>query len=386
MLRIALCCAVFFFLWACTAVDETSKEPPAEKGAQKAAAGEGILIGDPVSHKNLTVFPLYLKNPEEVQENYISLEEALKGKKVEVREVGARSDNNAPPAPQPQRQVVQPAQQQPPQQQAQELVQQEASSAGTVNAVEIENKSDRPVYILAGQVIIGGKQDRVITKDTIVPPGEKLQVEVCCVEHGRWSPRAGAHQSHDSVVFDLALSSNTQGSIRKRTQAKGARAQGEVWEEVKKSADKLNAQTSTGTYKQVVEKTQKSLDEYLAAIKKAFAEDKKICGFVSCINGEVDSCDLFTSPALLAMFRASCLRGYALDALNAGEAKEAKKATVAAVQTFLKDMKEAQKNSEKLAEDKHRRVDKLESARVIGFDNRAKAGKAMHMNAYSKKK
>ena len=390
MLRIAAIFTVVFLLAACTSVNETPAEPSGETPSAKTAAGDDILIGDPVAHRNLTIFPLYLKSPEEIKEDYISLESALKDKKVEVREVGAAPGQEARQVAQPP-QPPQPANQEAPQQQAQEPGrQQEVASEGTVNAVEIENKSDRPIYILAGQVIIGGKQDRVITKDTIVPKGEKIQVEVCCVEQGRWSPRSSVQTAEKAMYFGCTLSSNTQGSIRKLSQIKGAHAQGEVWEEVKKTADKLNAQTDTGTYKQVVEKTQKSLDESLDIFKKAFAQDKKICGFVACINGEVDSCDLFTSPKLLAMFREACLRGYALDALNAGEAKEAKKVTAADAKRFLAEMKEAQKSTEKLAEGRHRRVDKMESEKVIGFENAAKCSegyyKSLHYNAYSKKK
>ena len=353
--NVAVCCVFLFLLTACTSPAGAPGDGAGIGGAG-AAEGQGekttgagdVRIGSPVAHGNLTVFALYLSSHEDVKEDFITLEQALGKKQVQVKEQG---------------------------------------SGGTVNSVEIENGGERPLYILAGQVIVGGKQDRVITQDTIVPPGQKIQVEVCCVEHGRWSPRQGRGPGFQD--FTAALSANTQSNIRQLAQAKGKEAQGEVWKEVDEAGVRLQAQSATQTYKQVVEKTEKNVNEFFAAFK-SFEKDVKICGFVACINGEVETCDLFASPKLLALFRESLLRGYALDALNAPEAKDAKEATAALVKSFLDEMEAAKKNAEKLAEDKHRRVEKTESERVIGFYNRLRTAepseRALHENTYYKRK
>jgi len=350
----------------CTSISEPQGKSP---------SGEGdVKIGSPATHGNLTIFPLYLSSYEETGKNYVTLEETLAQKQVEVREVSSSNNNE---------QQVEETNSPVPSQRQEQVLQQ--GDGATVNAVSIENKSKQPLYILAGQVIVGGKQDRVITKDTIVPPGQKIQVEVCCVEHGRWSPRENS-VAGGGLCFAAALESNTQGSIRKIAQEKGESGQSEVWEEVAKSAKNLDAETSTGTYKQVVEKTQQKLEGYMKTFG-SFEKDNKICGFVSCINGEVDSCDLFACPSLLAKFRKSLLRGYALDALNAEEATSGKKATSVDIEKFLKETESAKSNTEKLAEDKHRRVEKRESEKIIGFDNAAKCGKAsmsIHKNYYKK--
>lgn len=372
MLRVLLCCALVALLAACTSVTETPGTGGAE--GEKAAAAGNVRIGTPVIHRNLTVFPLYLASYEEVDENYITLEDALEKKQVEVREVGGSEQSQTENAPG----AIPQGNQAP--------VQQEVSE-GTVNAVVIENKSDRPIYILAGQVIIGGKQDRVITKDTVVPRGEKLTVEVCCVEQGRWSPRESG--VHKRIPFCDAASGNVAGKIKMMTQSGGQVSQSGVWEEVAKQAHALQGTSPTGTYKEVLEVTEKTIEEYIAAFK-SFEKDGKICGFVVCINGEVESCDIFASPKLLALFREFQLRSYALDALNAGEAKDAKQATTADIREFMKEMEEAGKETEKLAENKHRRVDKMESEKVIGFDNAVQpapgeACKSIHKNVYKKK-
>jgi len=55
-----------------------------------------------------------------------------------------------------------------------------------VNNLMISNRADKPVFLLAGEVILGGKQDRIIGANTVIPARTQLAVPVFCVEHGRW--------------------------------------------------------------------------------------------------------------------------------------------------------------------------------------------------------
>ena len=58
----------------------------------------------------------------------------------------------------------------------------------SVNQLVLINRSKRPLLLLAGELVSGGKQDRIIAKDRIVPVGaQPLPLNVFCVEHGRWS-------------------------------------------------------------------------------------------------------------------------------------------------------------------------------------------------------
>jgi hypothetical protein len=337
-------------------------------------ADGGILIGKSVTQKNLTIFPLYLKQAKDVP-NYITLDEALSAKSVEVCEVGVRRE---PSGQQPQRM------QQLPQQSAQQ--QEEVAVSGIVNAVEIENKSDRPLYILAGQVIIGGKQDRVLARDTIIPAGKKLQVEVCCVEHGRWSPRM-QQGGQGEVSFYAAVTSATT-YLKAPMVLEGKEAQQKVWKEVEKQCKEMDAQTATQTYKEVIEKTDETVAEFVEAIEKSLGDDKEICGFLACVNGEIETCDLFASPKLLSKFRTQLLRGYALDSIAAEKKEKIEEVTVEAAKEFINDMVAAKKNAKTLVKDEHRRVDKIDGKSVIGVENyyidRSGNLESAHTNTYKK--
>jgi hypothetical protein len=57
-----------------------------------------------------------------------------------------------------------------------------------VNQLALINNSDRPLLLLAGEIVTGGKQDRVVGRDRIIPAhNEPVALDVFCVEPHRWT-------------------------------------------------------------------------------------------------------------------------------------------------------------------------------------------------------
>ena len=101
-------------------------------------------VAKPVTHKLMAVYPILRKAPTMVGA-YLTLEEATQQKSITVQEKGG----------------------------------------GSVPVVVVVNSGRLPVYISAGEIIIGGKQDRVVAHDILVKPGVEVTVDVRCVEQGR---------------------------------------------------------------------------------------------------------------------------------------------------------------------------------------------------------
>ena len=60
-----------------------------------------------------------------------------------------------------------------------------------VNQLVLINNSKRPLLLLAGEIVTGGKQDRIIGKDRLVPAeSDPVDLSVFCVEPGRWVARS----------------------------------------------------------------------------------------------------------------------------------------------------------------------------------------------------
>ncbi len=129
-----------------------------------------------------------------------------------------------------------------------------------VNKLFIQNTGNDSIFIMAGEVVKGGKQDRVIAMDMVIPPhSEPIDLSVFCVEHGRWtydgSDASDGFTGHANVA-------NT--SVRKA--AVVSKNQSEVWSKVEEVTTANDAQTSTGTLNALEKDAdyQKELKEYEA--------------------------------------------------------------------------------------------------------------------------
>src|SRR6202007_821531 len=93
-----------------------------------------------------------------------------------------------------------------------------------VNQLVLINRGKRPLLLLAGEVVSGGKQDRIIGKDRIVPAGaDPLPLSVFCVEHGRWTAgSSGKFTAGQTIVHP---------SVRERAAVDGSQTQ--VWAAVR---------------------------------------------------------------------------------------------------------------------------------------------------------
>lgn len=64
------------------------------------------------------------------------------------------------------------------------------TSFDNVHWLRFNTHSDKSIYISGGEIMAGGRQDRMVIGDTILRPSEKDQyVPVMCVEEDRWSEK-----------------------------------------------------------------------------------------------------------------------------------------------------------------------------------------------------
>src|SRR3989440_6016703 len=166
----------------------------------------GYKVLKPIESGDLTLFPVVRaggKMPPADQ--FLTLDEGLKNGEVEVTEAGrvwglVRSRGGATLP----------------------------NREDQVNTLVLVNNSKRPLLLLAGEIVTGGKQDRVIAKDRIVPPGgDPIDLSVFCIEHGRWtesSEKFGATAKTSMGSFMV------QPTVRQ--EAMVAKDQQQVWNSV----------------------------------------------------------------------------------------------------------------------------------------------------------
>jgi hypothetical protein len=60
------------------------------------------------------------------------------------------------------------------------------SAGGSVPELKFVNESDKPVFLMDGEELIGAKQNRTLNLSILVPAKKAVGIPVSCVERGRW--------------------------------------------------------------------------------------------------------------------------------------------------------------------------------------------------------
>jgi len=272
--------------------------------------GEWRLL-DPVVYENISIFPVVSSQGQDTSP-FLTLEEGLATGEVTVAEQGAqilqRSRDGRP---------IYPPQ---------------YNTGASVNQLVLINRSRRPLLLLAGELVSGGKQDRVIGKDRIVPVGAPpLPLDVFCVEHGRWT---GAAQF-------AAANTIVHPSVRER--AAVDQKQAEVWDAVRSgttarsapsdprpqiSSENLQAAIAGNGRTEAYEKIYVSqavgvsIDDFVNEVQRRFVQatsglkNERVVGVVVAYGGEVAWSDIFASGDLFDHYWRKLLRSYAVEALT----------------------------------------------------------------------
>jgi hypothetical protein len=191
-----------------------------------------------------------------------------------------------------------------------------------VNELEIENVSTTDeVYVQAGDIVKGGKQDRVLTVDLIVPTRSgRMPISSFCVEQGRWTARGNESTAEFNSAYDMAP------GIDLKVATKHTKSQTEVWNKVGEQQTKLSASTNTNTTSSVSrsslpltlrnEAVQANTEDYIDALQDILRGKHDVIGFVFAINGRINSADTYGSNELFAKLWPRLLKATAIEALG----------------------------------------------------------------------
>jgi hypothetical protein len=367
---------------------------------------QDFIVGEPAVHGNLAVFPVSSRLAKNL-DRFITLDQGLAAGTVQIYEMGTLSEDGTP---QPQQAANDnlddpldnpfapaPANARRGQGQRRE----QSRVANDVNRLLVLNKSSQPLYLMPGEIIVGGSQDRTIAREVIIPPSKKpVAIEVFCIEHGRWGAREQEEYSDfltavqsnvtraSSVAIqaptgatpgDVARQANSGkfigsvGSLNKasRLAVQSSADQQKVWQEVGKENSKAGVKSSSGAFtgNYAERHAVNRLEPYIKKLQGPVAETENVVGVIVAVNGKVESMDVFESTPLFKKLWPKLLKSYALDAANASRGKSvAKVATRSDAAVFMEDVVAA--TSKKSETHGSVAVSRRESVRVLVFTAR----------------
>jgi hypothetical protein len=299
-----------------------------DAGSSPATSNDYKILA-PITHGDLTIFPVVSAKSHDTSD-FITLDEGIRSGEVVVTEVGnlhSRMRRRPPYQTRP-------------------------YQGAEVNRLVLVNNSKHPLILLAGEVVTGGKQDRVVGKDRIVPAeSDPVDLSVFCVEHGRWTETSTKFDTHASVML--------QPSVRMKAMAD--QDQQKVWDEVGRSRTAMAAalasqaspsatpapgqtsETVTGAssgdvlalngtssyakarenkavHAQVESITEPMQKSYESVIKQL--RNQNAVGVVVAVKGHIVWADMFASSSLLAKYWPKLLESYATEALTMPGARE----------------------------------------------------------------
>jgi hypothetical protein len=264
-----------------------------------------MRISGPYAHENLVLF--FLHGPSQPGPVPLTLEEALAKGKIDVKETGQ------------------------------------------VSELTLENLGDEEVFIQSGDLVKGGRQDRVLEVSFVVGPKSRpIPVSALCVESGRWAMR-GFESARSFSASSRGLYDRAAKSAIRQSYAAGApyahAKQNIVWDRVARSQEFLSRSLGRSVHAAASPSSlQLSLEsEDLARAEAGYVErlsplgttEGDILGMAWAINGRISGAEAYPSNALFQKMFAKNLRAGATEAISERASETTASPTIESVEAFL---------------------------------------------------
>jgi len=241
--------------------------------AVSAGDGGALRIGRPMHAGALTVFPLYHAAPPSA---YLLYTDHGVGAKVQVTEV---------------------------------------DEDGSVPDLSVTNHLAMPVLLVEGEILVGLKQNRVLTASVLVPAGATTLIPVACVEAGRWRRSRAAVRRDDYLLSPRVRADKNLSVQRSLRVAAGHRAdQGAVWAGVDGTLTAHGLESATFAYSELHRGRGGDIGTLVTGLHPRRGQR----GVVAAVGGEVVCLDLFDRGRTLRHLWPALIGSYAAEALLEG--------------------------------------------------------------------
>jgi len=269
---------------------KAAKEPEVKKPAhvpEVLAMLQNLTVDKPRTHKNMIVFPVRWSG-KQAGGDWATMDEAVAAGSLKIME----------------------------------------KSQATVPEVMMENTGGKTLLLMSGEIIAGGRQTRVIRKDTVIEPKQRVAVAVFCVEQRRWA--GGRNFKNSANMAPAAM----QDAIKR-----GA-GQNRVWREVRKKSRETGVTSRTESLDDVMNEpsVRKEHDAAHKNLGKFSPPDTVGIAVADARTGHVVGLELFGCRYLFEQLQDKLIEGYNMDIVvgkGDWDAKAAKQVTAKDIEAYV---------------------------------------------------
>jgi len=235
--------------------------PPPDEGMPARRLVRAVEIGNPFHTRGLTVFSLTLRGTWDSE--LATLDEALRRGWLRVLE----------------------------------------KTDATVSELLVENESRRAVLLVSGEILAGGRQNRMVRYDVLVPARSgPIAVPVYCGEKDRWAGNEREFKA-SGVAAQPAL----------RRDAAMGREQSEIWEGIETQLKRAGAESKSRDYAQLYREpdVNRHVEAVAAECRRGFRG--RTVGFVVMHRSRILGAECFEDSETFDALWPKLIRGYAVE-------------------------------------------------------------------------
>jgi hypothetical protein len=156
-----------------------------------------------------------------------------------------------------------------------------------VNWLQVSNHSKQDVVMQSGEILAGGKQDRMVGETKVITPGSTDYVNVYCVQKRRWSDKPKEFKTSGSANSELQKTMNTK------------QRQSDVWKEIDRQFALENKKSETYSYLELDNKITTDDSDYIRYFLKKYSEtDSVFAGYIFVTGNKIMNTELFATAEL----------------------------------------------------------------------------------------
>jgi hypothetical protein len=226
---------------------------------------KALELGEEFGYQNLRLVPIHSKAITDMT-HYVTLEEAVRSGYVTITEL----------------------------------------DGGRVPQVRVTNNTNRYVFLMYGEMLTGGKQNRLVGEDLLLAPYSKnVILPVYCSERRRW-----VLMDDKFSTYDMAAQPELRSQIAEKVD------QGKIWDSINGQMRKLSVSSPTEALQDVYKdrRFQEAAREYTARLEKSPQLARDTVGVAVAVWGKVIAIDIFSNNSLFVDLWPKLLRSYAASA------------------------------------------------------------------------